>query len=471
MKEASESPAALNTQADVEKAVREARETGALRGPGAITLVAVVLSIYYALLANLSPNSVLWSLLLCLFWGRLAWSHEKSRRASAAMRAALRWTAFDRENLPALIGLLDHERARIRHVARIRLITVLPTLRPGDLDRLTPEQRSLLYDQLTPGIVMALPDFGTALLQAIRRDGSGDALPALLPITRGIAWTSALRRLRTYARETLMVLERRAARRQEEAANKASAHSDALPAQPLASLEAPREPQRTPALRLVFLLAVYIVAMPGLAFLAADAWRHGDIVLAGFCALAFALAPLLHRHAMLPRHARALRELERITDLQSIGRLAEALAWPDERATRRVARALIPLLLQLRASDSRLLDDRQRDCLHAVLRMDRARRDADLQVAILAALEQVGDTRAIPHVAALAEARASTARQQRVKSAAAECLVALTNTAKRIDPERLLLRAAAAPTSPETGLVMPAGAADTPPERLVRPAN
>lgn len=471
MKELNELPATLNTQSAVEKAVREARAAGALRRPGVITLVAVVLSVYYAWLTILSPYSKEWHVLLCLFWGRLACYFEKTRHASAAMRAALRWAHLDRENLPALISLLDHEHANVRYVARMRLITVLPTLHTGDLDRLTPEQRNLLYDQLTPGIVMAMPDFGAALLQAIRRDGSGDALPALLPITRIFAWTPTLRRMRAYARETIMILERRAARRLEEAANKPSAQLEAPPTQPATSPGESLEPQRTPALRFVFLLGVYLVAMPGLGFLATEAWQHGKAELAGLYALAFLLAPLLHRHAMLPRHERALRELERITDLRSIGRLAEALSWPDERATRRVGRALIPLLLQLRASDSRLLDDRQRDCLHAVLRMDRARRDADLQVAILTALEQVGDTRAIPHVAALAEARASTARQQRVKNAAAECLAALTNTARRVDTERLLLRAAAAPTSPEMGLVMPAGTADTPPERLVRPSN
>ncbi|MCX6361395.1 MAG: hypothetical protein NT029_16450, partial [Armatimonadetes bacterium] len=91
---------------------------------------------------------------------------------------------------------------------------------------------------------------------------------------------------------------------------------------------------------------------------------------------------------------------------------------------------------------------------------------------LLAALEQVGDTSALPLVQALAEMEARSARERHVVEAAGRCLPYLRLCADANQQSQTLLRAAHAPGPDADILVRPAPpgpAGDT--ALLVRPAE
>jgi hypothetical protein len=161
----------------------------------------------------------------------------------------------------------------------------------------------------------------------------------------------------------------------------------------------------------------------------------------------------------------------RIADITTVGKFAEAL-WNEDRYVRTEAEeALIAMLPRLKAGDGGLLDDRQRAALHRALRPPKRSREADLAVAIIGALTEIGDARAVPHVARLAEERARGGYQEAVRAYAAERLPVLR---ERVEAQRLastLVRPATAPSNGDT-LLRPAEAGPSGPvEQLVRPAS
>src|SRR5579862_1188528 len=103
--------------------------------------------------------------------------------------------------------------------------------------------------------------------------------------------------------------------------------------------------------------------------------------------------------------------------------------------------------------------------LYRILKDEAHYRD-ELLVAILEALEQIGDARALPAVTRLAE----NAEKEYVRAAAQRCRSFLV---QRDEQERLsatLLRSATSPEMPAGRLLRPAqGDGETAPERLLRP--
>jgi hypothetical protein len=115
---------------------------------------------------------------------------------------------------------------------------------------------------------------------------------------------------------------------------------------------------------------------------------------------------------------RAVQQLSSLNDLSGIGGLIETLYFSDQREGPAVE-TLIDLLPRLQASDSVRLTERHHAVLRATLRSlphatgnlftrlsRRKEMHARLQVAILKAFEQVGDSKALPVVVALAESGA-----------------------------------------------------------------
>ncbi|HLJ57688.1 MAG TPA: hypothetical protein VKT77_21815 [Chthonomonadaceae bacterium] len=96
----------------------------------------------------------------------------------------------------------------------------------------------------------------------------------------------------------------------------------------------------------------------------------------------------------------ATSALAEFDDKRAVGYWALALTYPGSRDVALAHKKLVALLPLLSASDSRLLDDEQRAALYTVLGQRQV--TIDLKLAILGALEQVGDEKATPCVQKLA---------------------------------------------------------------------
>jgi hypothetical protein len=157
------------------------------------------------------------------------------------------------------------------------------------------------------------------------------------------------------------------------------------------------------------------------------------------------------------------RMMARYQDLRVVGPLAAALLLPDDETRHLAALALRHLLPRLRADHADLLNEPQRNVLYRCLR----RRDIELSVAILKALEQVGDAKAVSHVERLADTAERV--DPRVRKAAEECLPYLLIRIERENAPRILLRASSnADTAPETLLRTVAREGDRDASRLLR---
>lgn len=134
-------------------------------------------------------------------------------------------------------------------------------------------------------------------------------------------------------------------------------------------------------------------------------------------------------------------------DVRMVGPLVEGMrAVRKRRRSRRVVRhALIKLLPRLRSGDGALLTPEHHSRLSAILRhLSMRGRDAEMQLAILAAFQHVGGVHALPAVQRLARCRSRLPHRRRVRLAAEACLQFVTPRADRERASRTLLRAAAA---------------------------
>ena len=171
------------------------------------------------------------------------------------------------------------------------------------------------------------------------------------------------------------------------------------------------------------------------------------------------------------RSSSRMRFLGEVTDVAVAGRLAQALWQGDLYLATEAEEALIGLLPRFKASDAGCLSDAQRACLHRTLRAPKRRREADLIVAVIGALTEIGDAKALPHVERLAEESARTEAQRLVQRAAMEALPALRDRIELARAARTLVRPAQAGPGADT-LVRPAApSADTPVELLVRASS
>jgi hypothetical protein len=128
----------------------------------------------------------------------------------------------------------------------------------------------------------------------------------------------------------------------------------------------------------------------------------------------------------------SLRQLTGCDDLRAIPALIDALNWPDPQAQRSAEVALVRLLPQLGPLDAPLLNEGTCSRLYRFLAARRARRHRELTLAVLKALEQVGDVDASRYVEALS--RSSIDRD--IRAAAYECLAFLRVASARERPSR-----------------------------------
>lgn len=164
------------------------------------------------------------------------------------------------------------------------------------------------------------------------------------------------------------------------------------------------------------------------------------------------------------RERSATRLLRRIDDVRAIAPLLESLRFPPREITQTV---LIRLLRRLRASNSSLLDGPSRSHLHGALKQATRRLfgtcfSIGYIVAVLKALEQIGDAAALPYV----EFLAFSARQPDIRIAAQECLPFLRERAEQTG--QTLLRAAGT-EAPEFLLRSTGDLSDPLPSHMLRP--
>ena len=159
---------------------------------------------------------------------------------------------------------------------------------------------------------------------------------------------------------------------------------------------------------------------------------------------------------------RAPNAIAATDDLRMVGPLVDRLRTGQKRRrTRRVVRqALIRLLPRLRAGDGYLLSREQHARLCATLvHLSMLGRDAELQIAIVAALQEVGGPAALPVVESLAHNRSRAANRRRVREAAQVCLPYLSRRAQMARYRGTLLRAADR-TGVDSGELLRAALAD-----------
>lgn len=178
--------------------------------------------------------------------------------------------------------------------------------------------------------------------------------------------------------------------------------------------------------------------------------------------LGFSALPMLFYWRGVFRVKAMMNELASTDDLRIVGPLIEIAATQIPMFQNGIdsANTLAPLLLtrllpRLQASDTTLLTEAQRAGLAHTL--TRNSKNPDYLVAVLKALEQVGDSSALPVVERLATGKLKTADPKRVQAAARACLPYLQTRCQQQQASDTLLRAS--------------GVFETPPDVLLRPAH
>ena len=171
-------------------------------------------------------------------------------------------------------------------------------------------------------------------------------------------------------------------------------------------------------------------------------------------------------------------ELTRIGGVQAVGALIDlvfAPKLPNHRTP--LYAALAELLPQMKASDARLLTNGHQRALHRALKSGfnpnvNPAVYLRFRLAILKALEQVGDAAAIPVVSHLANGKARTASQKVLKAAAQDCLPLLRVNFGGVEATKTLLRASAPENAAPGTLLRPVEFTPDPnPKALLRAAN
>ncbi len=160
------------------------------------------------------------------------------------------------------------------------------------------------------------------------------------------------------------------------------------------------------------------------------------------------------------RQIEAARKLIQYNDPAIINWLFHFLSWSDGRVRRDAIEALTRLLPHLQASDAYWISSHAHASLNRALGSSAAEMDdpliANFTIAILKALEQVGNAGALPYVRSLAEQPARSENRQRVQEAALACLPFLQARQESQFSRQTLLRPAAESASSAQTLLRPA---------------
>lgn len=162
------------------------------------------------------------------------------------------------------------------------------------------------------------------------------------------------------------------------------------------------------------------------------------------------------------------RVLLHFDSVEAVGPLIDALEFD---ASPFLKTALTRLLPRLKASDAHLLDVERRKRLYVKLQFESSFTDAEFLIAIMRALEQVGDAAALPYVESWANRYVTSANGVRVRAAARHCLPFLQERAAQEHVSAHLLRPSASPAATSESLLRPAEASEDTPDQLLRAAS
>jgi hypothetical protein len=400
-------------------------------------------------------------------------------------RSAVQNSHLGREWLGPLAEALAWPDRRVQGSAALLLTQALPRLAADDGNLLTEVQLNCLYQRLMPRAASADPELALAILTALPTLGTEEALPSVKRLAALQRFTRGRRRVRQAACATLALLERRAVTQRDAQATapgvpsltlsvatmepmqsweevpagtntEEMAAASALVDAQLQEFEEEIRKLQVPGMRVAFLFASWGIILPYCAVqtymqFAAHNWPGG--LLFGASAL---LSTQLHRLTVTRKHEILTRRLAKIEDVRCVGRLAEALEWPDPTIRHIAIAALTRLLPRVKASDNALYTPRQRGNLHRMLILANAKQYDKCMVAILQALQQIGDETALPYVEQLANAQPTSNPELKVCDAARDCLPFLQERASQTQSSQTLLRASSAIATGTDMLVRPA---------------
>ena len=412
-------------------------------------------------------------------------NRERADRSHALDALAL--APFDIRWTGPMIQSLASPYPRIRGVAAQTLRVLLPLLEPQSAALLLPAHRSFLNHKLLQNRRRDLA-LNLATLKAWERVGQAEDVPYVEGVAVGRALRPHQRELRRAARACLESLEARL--EQEQAARQGQALSrsqssigpqetaEITPAMrqaaievdaQLALLDKESKKHKQPGMRTGFLMASWGIIVPYTAWQVTQGIALHSLKWTLCWTLATLFATQLHRFALSGKQSEAARALAKYDDVRGVGKLAEALEWPEASVQHEAEVALTRLLPRMKASDAGLLDTKQRGNLYGMLKMRHARGHGSFLLAVLDALEQIGDDTAIPIVERLAKSAAYTKMQKRVQQRAMDCLPALRVRATDQNANMTLLRASSVSETPADLLLRGAMmSANDAPEQLLR---
>lgn len=176
------------------------------------------------------------------------------------------------------------------------------------------------------------------------------------------------------------------------------------------------------------------------------------------------------RNILLERKiGKKIAEARKRDGVVSVGPLAEILETGYFPRRSPVYELLVTMLPRLTASDAKRISQLQRRSLYRALTASNRRVDKNLKLAILKALEQIGDRGALPYVKRLA----TWSSDPQLRSAANDCLPFLMADAEMFNRSNTYLRpSSATEIGTETLLrasdTVTSGSDSTPPEELLR---
>lgn len=436
--------------------------------------------------------------LLCGFGIATTWRLRHLQSENQALKISQHLIGAKVGWLESLLEGLSWGDAATTHVITLTLQRLLPQVTPEQRRLFSPKLHSILLDHLSVPVATHNPALIEALLAYVRSSQDYEAMSRVEMLRYNYhppRFGAAARKGEAVLRDCQAVLDLHIVSDEEQLA---ALSSFTLPregnsllltgsevAEPqmseqehsavqklLAELEEESKKHRNPGMRLGFLIASWCLIVPytgvqTVISLMGHQWGMGAMF-----AVMTGTATQLHRFALSPRQSDVAKRLARYGSKKVIGPLIEALDWPDEAIRSLALDALTDLLPTLNASDTNVLNQKQRGILYRSLRMSYAIRHERFLSAILEALEQVGDDEAVQSVGRLADAHAWHPAQKRIRQKAADCLPSLSIRAETNRASMTLLRpSSASEMSPDTLLRPMEERPDEAPEQLLRASN
>ena len=211
-----------------------------------------------------------------------------------------------------------------------------------------------------------------------------------------------------------------------------------------------RQQRKSRQLAAGVMFAFYVLILPIVAF-----WLHSPAV---FMTFWVGFGGIIGAMTFTKAQKYGVLALAKVEDRTAIGELVSALEMRDEAVQQAIRPALTRLLSWLRESDSPLLGERERRVLRLFMEEKligqrlkehhETEEETLLALAVLQALEQVGDASFLPVVTHWAEGEKRGA-EPRIRQAAIECLPYLEQTSTRRQEDQELVRASERDTSAE----------------------